>query len=145
MKIYQLKSRTNFLFYYSPWRILISVNSLPYKQARSIIVIQTKLYHHVLTNLIDELRLSTTRRADTGKWLGRKACWLGERESELNSKNGVLSVNSRAEEKDVAITSTQMSWFIGFGNRDYNCMFPNGRNIAVFDWEVVKLSEVLKT
>ena len=41
--------------------------------------------------------------------------------------------NSRVEEGDEAITSTKISWIIGFGNRAYNCVFPNSANIAVVD------------
>ena len=50
-------------------------------------------------------------------------------------------LNSRAEEEDWAITSTQLSWFTGFRNMGYKCVFLNGENIA----EVVKVCEVLKS
>ena len=46
-------------------------------------------------------------------------------------------LNSKAK-RDGAVTI----WG-GFGNRGYNCVFPNGGNIAVVNWEVVKVSEVL--
>ena len=49
------------------------------------------------------------------------------------------------EEGDWVITSTQISGFIGFGNRGYNCVFQNGGNNAVVDWKFEKVSEVLKS
>ena len=44
--------------------------------------------------------------------------------------------NSRAEEGDEAMTSSQISWFKGFGDirdRDYKCVFPDGGDIAVIE------------
>ena len=50
--------------------------------------------------------------------------------------------NSMAEEGEGAINSTQISWFIGFRNRGYNFVFPNGGNTTVTErlkrWQVLK-------
>ena len=64
--------------------------------------------------------------ADTVEWLGRKPSWISERGSELSSgyrrRSKILTAGQR---------STQISWLIGFGNKDYNCVFQNDRNIAM--------------
>ena len=72
------------------------------------------------------------RADDTVEWLGRNPCWLVDR-SEFLVAEDVQDLNSRSEEGYRAITSTQISWSTGFGNRGYNCVFPNGGNIAVVD------------
>ena len=41
--------------------------------------------------------------------------------------------NSKVEKGDGAINSTQISWHIGFGNRDYDCVFPDDENIVMDD------------
>ena len=41
--------------------------------------------------------------------------------------------NSRAEEVDGMITISQISFFIGFGDRDLNCVFSDGVDIAMVE------------
>ena len=43
------------------------------------------------------------------------------------------------------IASSQISWFKGFGDRGYNCVFPDGGDIAVVEREVEKVGEALKS
>ena len=42
-------------------------------------------------------------------------------------------LNIRAEEGDMAITSSKISRFKGFGYRGYNCVFPDVGDIAVVE------------
>ena len=53
------------------------------------------------------------------KSLGKINC-LGQSSEWLTGISGV-------------ITSTQISWFIRFGNTGYNCVYPDGGNIVVVD------------
>ena len=59
---------------------------------------------------------ATGSRTDTVEWLGRKPCWLSERRRELSSGCRRLNMTLTAEQRR-EITSTQISWFAGFGNR----------------------------
>ena len=84
------------------------------------------------------------RMANTVEWLGRKQYWLDESESKLSSGykrrsktcNLCLTWLPTSAGQRLEITSTQISWFIRFGNKGYNWIFPYGVNIAVIDWEV---------
>ena len=70
-------------------------------------------------------------------WDGSHVGWGREEASWL--QKAFQDPNSRVKE------GTHISWFTGFGNRDYNCGFPIGGNIAVVDRKVVKVGEVLKS